>query len=402
VAGETVGFLNVDGTRSGQFGPADARRLQAFADHAAAAIQNAQLYRDQLNYAERLEERVHERTEQLQAQYARLEAILSSASDGIVVSNASGKILEANPVAETWMTSALSPKDAIQLQETVRDLACRVEERPEAVLELTGLDLELRASPILGAEGEEAAAVVAIHDVSHLKALDRMKTRFVSNVSHELRTPITTIKLYSELMRRQPERWEEYLAILTQEADRQARLVEDILGISRIDAGRLDLEPRRIRLNKLTEVVTVNYRALAQESGLTLEHQPIETEPMVLVDPVRMMQVLSNLVGNAIRYTAKGGKVVILTGEDELEDRVWATATVTDTGMGIPQEELPHIFERFFRGEGPRRMQVSGTGLGLAIAKEIVELHGGQVTVESQKDEGSAFTVWLPLTNQYS
>jgi signal transduction histidine kinase len=118
---------------------------------------------------------------------------------------------------------------------------------------------------------------------------------------------------------------------------------------------------------------------------------------MALVDPDQVMQVLNNLVENGIHYTPEGGKVTISTGREEADGRVWATVTVTDTGMGIPEEELPHIFERFFRGEEPRTMQMSGTGLGLAIVKEIVELHGGQVTVESEREVGTTFTVRLPL-----
>ena len=116
-----------------------------------------------------------------------------------------------------------------------------------------------------------------------------------------------------------------------------------------------------------------------------------------LADPKRMTQVLSNLVGNALRYTLVGGTVAVRTGGEEAEGRTWATVTVADTGMGIPEEELPYIFDRFFRGEKPRLMQVPGTGLGLAIVKEIVELHGGQVTVESKEGVGSTFIVWLPL-----
>ena len=410
VGGTTVGFLNVIGTRPGQFGLADARRLQVFGNHVGAAIHNARLYREQLNYADRLEERVQERTAQLQAQYARLAAILSSASDGIVVTDSAGEIVQSNPVAEAWLTQTLPPKDAARLREAVQGLAARAEERPEKVLELTGLDLELSAAPVSEPGAEEAAAVVAIHDVSHLKALDRMKTRFVSSVSHELRTPVTTIKLYTELIRRHPEKWEEYVATLTQEADRQARLVEDILQISIIDAGRLEMNPRPTSLAELAEIAVINHLALAQERELTLEHRPAPPsppktegagggEPVALVDPERMMQALNNLVVNAINYTPAGGKVVISTSQAQAEGRAWATATVEDTGMGIPEEELPHVFERFFRGEQPQLMQLPGTGLGLAIVKEIVELHGGRVTLESQVGEGTTFTAWLPLAD---
>jgi two-component system phosphate regulon sensor histidine kinase PhoR len=395
----TVGFLSVNGTRPGQFNPADARRLEAFAAHAATAIENADLYQALLTHAEQLEQRVQERTAQLQAQYARLQAILHGTSDGIVVTDRQGEIIQTNPVARTWLTQILSPEDAVRLRESVQDLALRAGERPETVLELAGLDLELKAASISEPGGEEATAVVSIHDVSHLKALNRIKSRFVSNVSHELRTPVTTIKLYVALMQRtspEEKKWGKYLSALAQEADRQVRLVEDILQISRIDTGRLEMEPRPTSLNELTEKAIASHQALAQEQGLTIEHQPAEPGPMALVDSERIMQVLGNLVGNAIRYTPEGGKVVISTGTKKAEGRIWATASVSDTGVGIPKHELPRVFERFFRGERPQAMQMSGTGLGLAIVKEIVALHGGRVTVTSTVNVGTTFTAWLP------
>jgi len=176
--------------------------------------------------------------------------------------------------------------------------------------------------------------------------------------------------------------------------------VEDILQISRIDAGRLEMQPRATYLNGLAETIFTSRKVLADERGLTMEYHPATPGPMVLVDPDRMMQVLGNLVTNAIQYTPRGGKIIISTGTAEDGGRLRATATVADTGLGIPEHELPHIFDRFFRGEQPRLMQVSGTGLGLAIVKEIVELQGGHVTVESEVDKGSTFTLWLPLAEQ--
>jgi GAF domain-containing protein/nitrogen-specific signal transduction histidine kinase len=408
-----VGLLNVSSTRPGQFDSADARRLEAFAAHAATAIENAQLYRELLNHTEQLEQRVQERTAQLRVQYARLNAILRSTADGIIVTDTQGDIIQTNPVAQSWLNQALSPEDVAELKEAVRNLAREVsaeatnseaagEEQPGTMLELTGLDLELKAAPVARKDRTEepAAVVVAVHDVSHLKALDRMKTRFVSNVSHELRTPITTIKLYVALMQRRPEKWEEYLQPLAEEADRQAHLVEDILQISRIDTGRLEMKPHPTPLNKLIEAVVNNRQVLAQNRGLTLEYHSAESNPVALVDPARMMQVLNNLVENAIRYTMEGGEVTISTRQEEAEGRTWATATVADTGIGIPADELPLVFDRFYRGEKPRSMQISGTGLGLAIVKEIVELHGGRVTVESQEGQGTTFIIWLPLISK--
>jgi signal transduction histidine kinase len=401
-----LGLLRLDSETSGQFSAEDARRLQPLASAAAIAIENAQLYRRLLDHAERLEQRVRERTAELRDQYARLGAILRSTADGIVVADEEGEIVQANPVAQTWLTRALSPREAERLQEAVRRVAVGTEEQPVELLELTGLDLELSGAPISGVVDakevvqpiqSEPHAVVAVHDVTHLKALDRMKTRFVTNISHELRTPVTTIKLYAHLMRQQPEKWDHYLDVLVQEANHQAQLVEDILQISRIDAGRVGMAPRPVSLSELTEAAVANRRVLAWDRGLALEHCPVDPDPVVLVDPDRMMQVLNNLLENAIRYTPEGGRVVVSTGTRVADGRMWATATVEDTGIGIPEAELSHIFERFFRGVKPRSMQVSGTGLGLAIVREIVELHGGRVSVESREGVGSKFTTWLPL-----
>jgi PAS domain S-box-containing protein len=397
LGGTIVGFLNVDSTQPHQFDSDDARRLETFASHAATAIENARLYERLREHAETLEERVTERTAQLRAQYARLEAILDSTVNGIVVTGSDGELVLANPVARDWLTKSLSPEESTLLRETVQRLGEDADENPERVLELTGLDLQLRAARISEPGVKEATAVVAIHDISHLKALDRMKSRFVSNVSHELRTPIATIKLFAHLMRKQPERWREYLEPLAQEADHQADLVEDILEISRVDAGRLEVKPERTDLNELAEAVVANYQTSAQKEGLTLTHRSAEPGLISAVDMNRMMQVLDNLINNAIRYTPAGGTVTVSTERTEARGRDWAIITVTDTGMGIPQSELPHVFDRFFRGERPQMMQISGTGLGLAIVKEIVELHGGRVTVESEVDGGSTFTIWLPL-----
>jgi len=402
VGDTTVGFLNVDGTEPGQFSSDDASRLKTFASHAATAIENARLYERLRDHAETLEARVADRTAQLQAQYARLEAILDSTVNGIVVTDPQGELVLANPVAREWLTQSLSPREAGMLRRTIEDMAERAGENPEEVLELTGLDLQLRAATIVEPGVEAAAAVVAIHDISHLKALDRMKSRFVSNVSHELRTPIATIKLFAHLMQKQPERWREYLEPLAQEAEHQADLVEDILEISRVDAGRLDIKPEPTDLRVLVEMAVSSSEARAREKDVDLrqEWEGDGRAPVSTVDAQRMTQVLDNLINNAIRYTSEGGSIVVSTGKTKARGREWATVSVADTGMGIPEDEQPHVFERFFRGEKPRTLQISGTGLGLAIVKEIVELHGGQVTVESEVNEGSRFTVWLPLAEQ--
>jgi PAS domain S-box-containing protein len=397
---EVIAVLNLESSQLDAFDKEDLAFYTAIAGQLGVAMENAQLYQQLRDYAQSLEERVQERTSEIQDQYARLDAILRGVSDGIIVCDGKGEILSANPVAQAWLFQTLSPEEARLLRAAVRDLAVRAEERPQAIPELTGLDLELRAA-LVEEHGsvEGPTVVVAAHDISHLQALDRMKTRFVSNVSHELRTPVTTIKLYAALMQRNPDKWKEYLEPLAQEADRQARLVEDILQISSIDTGRLEMNPVPCEINKLAEQAIASHRALARDKHIALRYRPMQPAPIALVDLERIMQVLNNLIENAINYTPAGGKVIMSTSQSASEGRTWATFSVTDTGIGIPEEELPRVFDRFFRGEEPQLMQLPGTGLGLAIVREIVELHGGRVTVESQVSVGTTFTICLPLAS---
>jgi|GEM_PF-1749416 len=397
----TVGFLNVNSIHAGRFGPDDVRRLEALAAHAAIAIENAGLYQKLEQHIQNLERVIEERTREVRSHAARLEAILQSAADGILVTDQGGEIIQANATAQEWLNQRLSAQDALRLRQAIQELAQRAAEQPEIVLELEGLDLQARATQIVEPDGKATGVVITMHDVTQLKELDRLKDRFVSNVSHELRTPVTTIKLYAELMRRSPpEEWAEYLPAMEQEAERQARLVEDILQLSRIDSGRLKMAPQPVSLNELAEGVVVSHRALADQHGLTLSTRLASPPPIARADADQMMQVLNNLVVNAIHYTPSGGSVVVSTGEKTREGQKWAIIQVEDTGIGIPAEDMPHLFERFYRGRMPRQMQIAGTGLGLAIVKEIVDMHGGQVTVESQVDVGSTFTVWLPLAGE--
>ncbi len=367
-----------------------------------------------------LEQRVEERTAALQAQYARLDAILNSITDGIVVTDAAGEIIQLNAVAEQWLNQTLSLEEARRLREAVSGAVTQMDrDERTKLLELEGLDLELRTAPISEstlAPGEvgrlnrraegDPAAVVDIHDVTYLKALDRIKMRFIESVSHEFRTPATTIKLYAHLMEQYPDKWQEYLPHLIGEADHQARLVEDVMIISRIDAGRIELTPRPTCLSSLVEPVVDGLRTLAQEREVTLEmcrpDMGLSTDESViaLVDPGRLAQALRYVIENGILYTSAGGRVMVTVGTSLAQGRHWATVTVADTGMGIPPEEIAHVFDSFFRGEALRSMQTSGTGLGLSIVQKISELHGGRVTVESELGVGSTFVIWLPLVNQ--
>lgn len=392
-----LGALTVAFLESHTFTKAEIRVLGLLADHVAIAIENAQLHRQVVDHATGLEERVAERTQQLQTQYARIQAILNNTSDGLVVTDKAGEILHANPVARHLFNKALPPEEASRLRHIIQSLGKQADQHPEQVLEIKGLDLQLKAAPIL--EGDPGgAAVVNIHDVTHLNAMHRMRAQFITNVSHELRTPATTIKLYADLLREAPpEKWDTYLDALITEAQQQAKLVENILHISRIDAGRLAIKPAPASLNELTKKVIARHRVLAQQDQLSLTYRPSPDNPTVLMDSDNFELVINNLLRNAIQYTPEGGRVTVTIDRVEHGERSWATLTVADTGIGIPEEELPYVFDRFFRGALPQDLQISGTGLGLAIVQQLVELHGGLITVESEADEGTTFTVWIPL-----
>jgi signal transduction histidine kinase len=398
-----IGVLEVVNKLQADFDKNDLVLVETLAASAASAIENARLHQELQDHATQLEKRIRERTALLTTQYARLDAILQSTTDGIAVTDAKGDIVQVNPVAQAWLTQTLTPEGASRLREAVRSVATQMGERSAQTLELMGLDLELSAAPVVEEDSTEpSAAVVSIHDVSHHKTLDRMKTLFIANVSDELRHPVATIKTYGYLMQRtspESEKWSQYLDALMQEVERQATLVEDIMQISRIYTGRLEIKPRPTNLNTWTKTIIAQHQELAQAQSVTLEYQSTSLELTVPIDQKQMGQVLNNLVQDAIRHTPEGGRVTVSTGAQETEERVWATVAVSDTGDIILPEDLPYIFERFYRKEEPLSQRVSEIGLRPMIAKEIVELHGGRVIVESEQDVSTTFTVWLPLVD---
>jgi signal transduction histidine kinase len=229
-----------------------------------------------------------------------------------------------------------------------------------------------------------------------LTELDRLKDQFISNVSHELRTPLANVKLYLGLLDHgRPEKRDQYMETLHRESGRLANLIEDLLELSRLDTGAAHIHLEPTDLNALTAELIGDRSVMASERGLALDCQIEAAAPMVMGDPRRIMQVMTNLLANAINYTPRGGIITLVTATRQTEEGDWVTLAVLDTGRGISTAELPNLFRRFFRGEASRQSQAPGTGLGLAICKELVEKMEGRITVESQLGRGTAFTVWL-------
>jgi len=268
----------------------------------------------------------------------------------------------------------------------------------------TSFDAAVTLSPVIGTSGEIIAFVGALRDISPLKEVERMKDAFVSNVSHELRTPITSLKLLHYLLGLKSPKQDSHLEQLGREIERLNVLIEDLLRLSRLDQGRVEMSLAPVDLNALAAQYADDLTLLAESRQLTLAFEGLPDRLIVKADPGLLGQALSVLLTNALNYTPAGGKVVVSTLASETERQRWARLTVSDSGAGITPEELPQLFQRFFRGSVGRASGAPGTGLGLAIAKEIVELHGGRIEVQSSgiPGEGTVFTIWLPIEDQTS
>jgi len=284
-------------------------------------------------------------------------------------------------------------REAISLEEK-----CGICERCSLYQRLKKVSFQARVSH-LKENGRTVGSVIVLHDVTRLQELDRLKSEFVSNVSHELRTPLTNIKLYLPLLRSrgaEMERRERYLRTLERETARLEKLIEDLLDLSRLEMGAAQPHKELLDVAEVVQQVLLVHQPLAESRGIQLSSELPPDLPPLPADRNQMIQLLTNLLGNALNYTSPGGEVTVRAASARREGRDWLTLAVQDTGPGIPPEEQERIFDRFYRGKEARH-KAPGTGLGLPIVKEILALHGGFIELESEVGVGSTFTAWLPL-----
>jgi two-component system, OmpR family, sensor kinase len=272
-----------------------------------------------------------------------------------------------------------------------------LEQMTKTALQITRADDLSRRIPLAGpAEGEVGRLILAFNEtLERLENLFETQRRFLADVSHELRTPLTTILGNLDLMRKMGKLDAESVEAVTSETQRMTRLVQDILVLTQAESGKLPLAKDLVELDTLVLEVFQQSKVLAK--GRVEVHLGQEDQARVMGDRDRLKQVLLNLMSNAIEYTPAGGSVTLGLA------RVggWARVTVTDTGPGIPQEELPHIFERFYRVDrSRRRTEKGGAGLGLSIAYWITRSHEGRLEVASEVGKGTAFSVWLPQSEK--
>jgi len=412
---QVLGALFLFHSQPGHFHEEHKMLVETAALQMANAINNAELYRLIFDQAEQLGNML--KTQKVEA--AKSQAILEAVADGVIVVDASGKIVLFNAAAERIlelprekalgrMSSdmlGLYGGQAREWMEAVNRWATRpgtydAEEYLAARVEIGGRIVSVHLAPVL--MGDEFLGTVSVfRDVTAEVEAERAKTEFVSTVSHELRTPMTSIKGYVKLLLMEmagglTEGQRHFLSIINANVDRLTNLVNDLLDISRIESGRLAISPRPIKVDEVIEQVVAEMHARATGRGLTLHAELPPALPRVVADPDRVAQILTNLIANACNYTPSGGEVCVMAHANGGEVRV----AVRDTGIGIAPENLDKIFERFFRADDELVQEVPGTGLGLAIVRSLVELQGGRIWVESKPGAGSTFTFTLPVAGE--
>ena len=333
-------------------------------------------------------------------------AILGSMVEGVAVVNASERLLFANPGFAEILGLDVPPQSGSALVEVVRqtDLIEAVRQvlkgEPRVETEIVTGTLRQHFFAVTVASvraAETSGAVLVLHDVTDLRKLERVRRDFVANVSHEFKTPLTAIQGFAETLLAgaldDPQNRLRFLEIILEHSRRLARLTDDLLRLSQMDADRLGLEIQRVGVSQFVESCVETAQRPASERDLRVAVNVSCQLPDIAADRRRLAEVLQNLLDNAIQYTPPGGQIMLSASAGSGE----VTFTVSDTGIGIPQADQPRIFERFCRVDVARSREVGGTGLGLAIAKHLVEVHGGRIWVESEVGQGSQFHFTVPV-----
>ncbi|MBE6935399.1 MAG: cell wall metabolism sensor histidine kinase WalK [Ruminococcaceae bacterium] len=330
----------------------------------------------------------------MEAERNKLNTLFLHMTDGVAAFDAEGRIMHMNPAAEEMLGIPFS--EELLFEDVFHEVA-----RPEGDgTVMVDYSVEDRTFQLflatLQTPDELQGVMAVIHDVTEQHRLEMTRREFVANVSHELRTPLTSIKSYTETLMENEnlptEMRSKFLTVINNESDRMARIVKDLLTLSRLDNGRLDMKMSLFPIGKLMGGVydAILFEAKNHGHQLTLElDDPL---PEIEGDRDRIEQVVVNIVANAVKYTPDGGNIIMAARNVEKGVEI----SVTDNGSGIPKEDLPRLFERFYRVDKARSREKGGTGLGLAIAQEIVRFHSGTIRAESQLGVGTRMTVYLP------
>lgn len=326
--------------------------------------------------------------------------ILSSMADGVITLNRDGTILVTNPPAEKFLQAWFYQEgnaSGEDLPGEVKEMfqrAISVEKEQSIELTYQGRTWVIVMSPLY-TQTHIRGAVAVIRDMTEERRLDKLRKDFIANVSHELRTPISMLQGYSEAIvddiAGTDEEKKELASVIYDESLRMGRLVNDLLDLARMEAGHISLNYEHANIVAFVEKITRKFQGLAKEKSIVLQSH-VEDDGTIRMDVDRMEQVMTNLVDNAIRHTGDGGTITIHA--KLINDGV--KLDVKDSGHGIPEEDLPFVFERFYKADKARTRGRAGTGLGLAIVKNIIEAHQGTISVHSKENEGTTFSMYIP------
>ena len=346
----------------------------------------------------------------IEAERQRLDSVLSNMSEGVIATNRRGELDIANNMASQMLhlsRSELAGKNILTLLEleedyNLRDLVDRKEDITIRIESEEALTI-LRASfsMIQADSGYISGIVCVLRDVTEEERIEEERKEFVSNVSHELRTPLTSMRSYIEALIdgawKDPELAPRFLDVAQSETDRMIRMIQDLLHLSRIDSGKSELQKELIDLTALFTNVLTRFDMLLESeeycnNNYTIKRNLLDEAIFVDIDPDRIVQVLDNVMNNAIKYSPEGGTItctMAIKGSQVI-------ITIKDEGIGIPAEDLDHIFDRFYRVDRARSRAMGGTGLGLAISREVIEQHDGEIWAESIERDGTTFYIALP------
>lgn len=342
--------------------------------------------------------------EQISGEKNKLEIVFSHMTDGILVFDKQGILTHYNPASVNMLH--------ITTQKSYKDVFCEYSEMPfrtifnkvmkdavQHIIKVGPRYYNLCLAKFLSQSEIQVGMICVIQDITEHKMLEEMQKEFVANVSHELRTPLTTIKSYTETLidgaLNEKEVALNFLNVINYEGDRMTALVQDLLDLSKLDNKQTTFIMEELNLNLLLEDSIEKYRIHAEKKGQKLNYHPSPAIYKVVGDANRIEQVIKNIISNAVKYSPEGS----VTDVNVYEQDKFAIIKVEDSGFGIPEEDVPRIFERFYRVDKARSREMGGTGLGLSIAKEIMEYHGGHISFTSSFGQGTCFYLKFPLVS---